>query len=201
MGAGEPANFIDDGASALECPRCGSTMRGCRLAVGKLELDHVLARCERDGAWFPGGALEDIFARVGAVGHKGAGAGRTYGGVGNQYVPMYQPKPRRIPPPVPASQFKDRRLPCPICDGAALALALDRWTCARCAGAFVENAALVSMIGEMIRGPWDMPPPSGVDGPRACPVCTVAMQVELFESVTIDRCVEHGVWFDPAELA
>jgi len=26
------------------------------------------------------------------------------------------------------------------------------------------------------------------------------MQVERFEDVEIDRCPEHGVWFDPTEL-
>jgi Zn-finger nucleic acid-binding protein/ribosomal protein S27AE len=202
MGAGEAATLIDDGASALVCPRCDGTMRGCRLAVGKLELDHALAQCKRDGVWFPGGALEDTFVRVGAAGHKGGGVGHRSGGDGrvSTYVPMYQPKHRPIPPPVPMSQFKDRRLPCPVCGGAALELALDRWTCAGCGGAFVENAALVVMVGEMIRGPWEMPPPHGADGKRACPVCTLAMQVEWFEDVEIDRCAEHGVWFDPTEL-
>jgi len=200
LGAGEDPKFIDDGAGALDCPRCAQAMRACRLEVGTVELDAPLARCERDGVWFPGGALEAIFAKVGAAGHKGAGSARYYGGVGTQYVRMYQPKGKPIPPAVPTSQFKDRRLPCPVCDGTALELALDRWTCARCNGAFVENASLVVMVSEMIRGPWEMPPLHGAEGTRACPVCTLAMAVEQFETVTIDRCPEHGMWFDPAEL-
>jgi Zn-finger nucleic acid-binding protein len=198
--AGEVPKFIDDGASALECPRCAAVMRGCRLEVSALAFEHALGRCERHGVWFPGGALFDIFAKIGAAGHTGAGAGRTYGGVGHQYVPMYQPRPRPLPSRIPASRVAGLRLACPVCDGSALALEADRWTCARCSGAFVENAALVAMVTEMTRGPWEMPPPHGPEGTRACPVCTLAMQVEELEHTTIDRCPEHGVWFDPKEL-
>lgn len=47
---------------------------------------------------------------------------------------------------------------------------------------------------------WDMPAPTGTPGTRACPMCTTPMVVEDLERVPIDRCAEHGVWFDPSEL-
>lgn len=98
------------------------------------------------------------------------------------------------------SAHKDRRLGCPSCEETALDYAGDRWTCATCAGSFVENAALAAMIMEMSHQPWNVPPVSGAPGERACPICNAAMLVEVLEAVTIDRCVAHGVWFDDTEL-
>jgi uncharacterized protein YbaR (Trm112 family) len=98
------------------------------------------------------------------------------------------------------SAHKDRRLGCPSCKETALDYVGDRWTCATCAGSFVENAALAAMIMEMSHQPWDVPPISGGPGERACPICRTPMLVEVLESVTIDRCGAHGVWFDDSEL-
>lgn len=33
-----------------------------------------------------------------------------------------------------------------------------------------------------------------------CPVCDVALVVDSYEDVTIDRCLEHGIWLDQGEL-
>ena len=98
------------------------------------------------------------------------------------------------------SAHKDRRLGCPSCKETALAYQGDRWACATCAGAFVENAALAAMIVEMSQQPWDAPAVSGAPGDRACPICKTPMIVEVLEAVTIDRCGAHGVWFDDTEL-
>ncbi len=99
------------------------------------------------------------------------------------------------------SAHKDKRLGCPSCKETALAYAGDRWPCATCAGLFVENAALEAMISDVSQRPWEVPPGTGAPGERNCPVCEVAMIVEVLEAVTIDRCAAHGVWFDEDELA
>jgi hypothetical protein len=98
------------------------------------------------------------------------------------------------------SAHKDRRLGCPACKETALSYQGHRWGCATCAGSFVENAALAAMIAEMSQQPWAAPAVSGAPGDRACPLCGAAMLVELLEAVTIDRCADHGVWFDDEEL-
>ena len=98
------------------------------------------------------------------------------------------------------SAHRGRRLGCPSCTATGLDDAGDRWTCATCAGAFVENAALAAMIMEMSHQPWDVPPAAGAPGERACPICQIPMFAEALEGVAIDRCVAHGVWFDDTEL-
>ncbi|MCX5743236.1 MAG: zf-TFIIB domain-containing protein [Proteobacteria bacterium] len=98
------------------------------------------------------------------------------------------------------SAHKDRRLGCPSCKETALSYAGDRWPCHTCAGAFVENAALAAMVEELSAAPWEVPVGAGALGERACPVCTRPMMVEVLEAVTIDRCGDHGVWFDEHEL-
>ena len=97
------------------------------------------------------------------------------------------------------SAHKDRELTCPACK-ATLAYQGDRWACATCAGSYVENAALAALVEEMALRPWTLPPVSGKPGERGCPICATAMIVELLEGVTIDRCADHGVWFDDTEL-
>jgi Zn-finger nucleic acid-binding protein len=98
------------------------------------------------------------------------------------------------------SAFRGKQLSCPKCN-AALAFEGDRWDCKTCAGTFVEDAALMAMVSDILKTPWGMPPVSGTAGAAACPVCATAMTVERLASTTIDRCERHGVWFDEDELA
>ncbi len=98
------------------------------------------------------------------------------------------------------SAHKDRRLGCPVCPDTALDYRGDRWACATCAGAFVETVALAAMVEDMAQQPWEAPAVSGAPGERACPLCEVAMTVDVLEAVTVDRCASHGVWFDDTEL-
>jgi Zn-finger nucleic acid-binding protein len=77
----------------------------------------------------------------------------------------------------------------------------ERWPCASCDGAFVENPALEQMMGEMRKAPWELPEAAGEAGARACPACAEAMVVQHLEGVEVDRCAAHGVWFDAGELA
>ena len=98
------------------------------------------------------------------------------------------------------SAHKGEALQCPACR-KPLAYWGDRWRCESCPGLFVETAALVAMVSEMVNGPWDMPALTGTAGERACSICETAMIVDVLEGVTVDRCKDaHGVWFDEHEL-
>ena len=46
--------------------------------------------------------------------------------------------------------------------------------------------------------PWQ---PRPKDNERVCAVCRTAMQTVNLGSVQLDRCAQHGVWFDADELA
>jgi Zn-finger nucleic acid-binding protein/uncharacterized protein YbaR (Trm112 family) len=114
---------------------------------------------------------------------------------------------------------------CPACgEGHALrsrALGDSGFTaleCGRCAGLFIGETVF-SLLEERARkladpspdaaslrakvqaGPRPAPPP----GPfyRPCPVCATRMTRVNFERVSgilLDRCKEHGIWFDAMEL-
>ena len=207
---GEEVRVIDDGGATRPCPRCLRPMRGCVLVVGGRHLDQPLVRCERDGIWFGDGTLMEAYEAIGSG--PSAPAGRGDGGFG----PMYGgPTGRRVlgrarrksadhaarATPAP-SALSGQRLSCPNpgCGGRALRHEASRWRCGSCEGLFVENEALAALIGEMLEAPWQLQPGAGAPGSRRCPACASALTVEQLEGVTVDRCADHGVWFDPAEL-
>jgi Zn-finger nucleic acid-binding protein len=210
-GGAQPRGIVDGGATRA-CPRCLRPMRGCCLVVGGRHLDHALVRCERDGIWFGDGSLTAVYEAIGTGSMAQPGAGRGDGGFGPIYGgPTGQRslvrRPKRPPPrvhsaPVPPSALQGRRLACPdpACGGRALRFEVSRWSCGGCEGVFVENEALEALVGEMAGRPWQLPPPEGSPGRRRCPACAAALGVEQIEGVTVDRCAEHGVWFDPTEL-
>lgn len=82
-----------------------------------------------------------------------------------------------------------------------LDLAVNLWPCEYCDGVFVETAAFEAMVEEMAHQPYHLPEPSGAPGPRECPACERPMLTELIGSTPIDRCPQHGIWFDESELA
>ena len=209
---GGEVTVVDDGGATRPCPRCLRPMRGCVLVVGGRHLDHPLVRCQRDGIWFGDGSLMAVYEEIGSGsmaegGRDDAGFGPMYGGPIGPIGRTLARRPRRLPPrehsaPVPPSALRDRRLPCPNrgCEGRVLRFEVSRWTCDECEGLFVESAALEVLAGEMIGQPWQLPPLSGVPGERRCPACAESLVVCELEGETVDRCAEHGVWFDPAEL-
>jgi hypothetical protein len=201
---------VDDGGATRPCPRCLQPMRGCVLVVGDRHLDTPLVRCERDGIWFGDGSLQEVYEEIGSGGMSGeggddAGLGALYGGPEGRRAFVRFPRKlasREHSPPVPPSELGDRYLACPTrgCGGSALRFEVSRWVCHGCEGLFVENAALEALIGEMGSRPWELPPAAGAPGERRCPACAATLTVEQLEGVTVDRCAEHGVWFDKAEL-
>ena len=210
--------FRDEAKTPTACPRCGLPLTACKATLSGKKLKPTVLRCERDGLWCSGDVLPGVFAVVGrnwAAGTHSRGAGSTIGLDGlpvQQYRPAtaglaisaWRAKPRRRAPSVaPIDPYGEQQLACPACDAAArraLTFTGDRWTCAGCHGAFVERGALEALIEEMSGEPYDLAPPAGEAGPRACSVCTQPMIVERLGSVEIDRCATHGVWFDQHEL-
>ena len=90
---------------------------------------------------------------------------------------------------------------CPVCK-VALARAGFTERCPKCEGAWVHEDALVGMMQErtsaMVFLPWQ---PRDRDQDRQCAVCFQPMQCVSLGTVALDRCPDHGVWFDPEELA
>ena len=74
--------------------------------------------------------------------------------------------------------------------------------CKTCDGAWIHEDVLVGMLQEststLVVLPWHPRDPEGA--PRACAVCATAMQPVKLGTVALDRCAEHGVWFDTHEL-
>ena len=92
-------------------------------------------------------------------------------------------------------------LVCPTCN-EPLAIAGYTERCGRCDGAWIHEDALVGMLQErtsaLVFLPWQ---PRPKDTERGCPVCKKHMATANLGSVALDRCAEHGVWFDHGELA
>lgn len=208
--------FSDEHATTTPCPRCERAMTQTRVTLTPVKVAADVLRCERDGFWFKDGLLAGVFAHIGrrVRGVKGP----YYGMVGPRgldglpisshgsataglAISQWRHRPRRRGETAsPINLYRDQRLPCPRCKGSDLKFFGDRYACDKCGGTFVQNAALESMIMDVSKQPFDMPAPVGAAGPRACPVCKTAMVSEDLEKVPIDRCSDHGVWFDPNEL-
>ncbi|MDB4959911.1 MAG: Transcription factor zinc-finger [Myxococcales bacterium] len=90
---------------------------------------------------------------------------------------------------------------CPI-DQVELDLAGRTFKCNTCDGAWVLEDVLVAMLEQsastLVALPWK---PRPVDQIRPCATCGAAMQTVSLGTVALDRCAEHGVWFDAHELA
>jgi len=92
---------------------------------------------------------------------------------------------------------------CPSClTHPALAQAGRTDRCATCDGAWIHEDVLVGMLQErtsaLVFLPWHERPQ---DRARPCAVCAAQLQPVSLGSVALDRCAEHGIWFDADELA
>jgi len=210
----------------VPCPRCATPMSSCIVALGGASLP-TRHYCAAHGMWIRQKVMTALFARASYLAHAGRGSVHGPGGVslpadtgllGGMAGPMRtigaafgasapadaglmiaRYRAPRVHT-VFVSAFKDRKLTCPAC-GAALEYAGDRWLCASCRGAFVETAALESMIAAMTNESHELPAVDGKPGARACPICSEHMVVEEHSAAVIDHCPAHGVWFDERELA
>lgn len=210
---------VGDGTPTKEphaCPRCDVPLQAAKIDLKPVKVSADVLRCPTDGLWFKSGQLTGMFAVISRrTGHKGgAYYGRSGGPLGLDGLPAGRHGPskgilaisdwssrprRRTPTASPINLYRDQPMPCPAC-ATPLAFFGDRYACPQCAGTFVQNDALVSMVMDVSKALWDIPLPTGQPGTRACPVCTNAMLVEDLEKVPVDRCATHGVWFDQNEL-
>jgi len=195
----EPVRIVDVDELERRCPRCDRKLVQCRLEVGKLRFDDELLRCHDHGLWFANDQLAEVFERISRREGRGVGGGRSYGGVGASWI-RHRREARTPREPMFATAYGDRRIGCPACAERALVYGSGRWECGGCRGVFVEDDALAIMVAAMTAAPWELPVATGVDGPRVCPICGVAMLAEQLEGVPVDRCAGHGVWFDADEL-
>jgi hypothetical protein len=211
--------YRDEEPTTQLCPLCEVPMRSCLAKlvarVKTVKVKDRFLRCERHGLWCGDGVLAGVFALaqrrwiqpsmpegIGMTALDGLPY-RTHGSAtAGLRISQRNNRPRaRAKTLSPINAYRDHRLACPTCAAGELRFYGDRYGCETCAGAFVENAALAAMVADMVNQPWELPAIAGTAGERACPVCRAALIVEVLEGVTIDRCGEHGVWFDQAELA
>jgi ribosomal protein S27AE len=204
------------------CPRCSQTMQMCSLQRGNHMVPGRFHYCTRDGVCVPRDVLVAGYARATRVARSGmspgarSGAGNAYMNLGPGNATAFRAVRDAFAPASPAighyelprplvhtlfvSAFRGLTLHCPTCHDSLLQFAGDRWACTKCAGTLVEDAALVAMISDIVHKAWEMPAAGGKPGERKCPVCAKAMTTETFETVTVDRCLPHGTWFDDQEL-
>jgi Zn-finger nucleic acid-binding protein len=93
---------------------------------------------------------------------------------------------------------------CPKCTGAALAASGQHQSCAQCGGLFVTEASFADMLQTMSSGSDERTLehyPIGTEHcAHACPHCGVAMLSSSIERLPVERCAQHGIWFDRDEL-
>lgn len=209
--------FSDEKPTTTACPRCERAMTSARAKLMPTKFVADVLRCDRDGLWFRDGLLAGVFARIGrraggAI--RSSGYSSTPGPVGLDGIVARGPGPitaglaisdwrnrkrRRAQTATPINLYKDQPLTCPV-DNSELRFYGDRYACDHCAGTFVLDAAFEAMVMDISKSPWDLPPPTGAQGSRGCPVCRTAMLTEDIEQVPLDRCPQHGLWFDAVEL-
>ncbi len=200
-GAAEAVVVREPTPEPVRCPRCDQPMQHVTLQRGAHLLPGRFLACARDGVWAPRETLAAGWARARRVPPSGrpSGARRDVFAPSRPRIGQYERARPLVRTPF-LSAFRGHRLACPTCPDGELALVADRWGCNGCAGVFVEDAALVAMMSDLVRAPWELPEPAGRAGERKCPVCARPMTEEAFESVTVARCAGHGHWFDDPDL-
>ena len=106
--------------------------------------------------------------------------------------------------------YRDQSLTCPRC-GTDVALSatetprITRHTCARCDGAWIDEADLRRMFADLeLSEDEAFGPLVTTTGTMPCLRCRTPMAVEHAHGaheIEIDVCPAHGAWFDRQELA
>jgi Zn-finger nucleic acid-binding protein len=102
-----------------------------------------------------------------------------------------------------AMAHRDESPNCPSCK-SALQPAGRRFTCAQCGGVLIAATDLELMMNEMSPDdgrPIDQRLFEATHARRECPRCPVLMTTWSLHGVALDRCADHGIWFDNVELA
>lgn len=81
--------------------------------------------------------------------------------------------------------------------------------CGQCGGIWLDAGELESLLGDeqlrrQVLSSFSLAP-DAVEKPRKCPICRKKMEkVDVGQgqnSVLLDRCPSHGIWFDRGELS
>lgn len=90
---------------------------------------------------------------------------------------------------------------CPV-DKTPLSRAGHTERCGVCNGAWIHEDALVAILeastAAVVTLPWV---DRDANAERPCAVCGNSMAPVALGSVALDRCAQHGVWFDADEFA
>jgi Zn-finger nucleic acid-binding protein len=97
--------------------------------------------------------------------------------------------------------YRDEYERCPRCS-IELVDAGSARGCNQCQGMWVSEVVLREMANDMPIPPAPVQLRWIVDARDrlACPSCTQPMETVRLNTVPIDRCESHGVWFDRGEL-
>ncbi|HEY5922021.1 MAG TPA: zf-TFIIB domain-containing protein [Kofleriaceae bacterium] len=206
--------FSDVARTASACPHCERPLDSCVVTFAPIHVTADVLRCDRHGLWFKGGVLAAVFAllgrkKTGLIGYPQYSdpisivlEGRHRPATSGLRIGEWRTRPRRREPTLtPINAYRDQPLPCPVCKTTELKFYGDRYACAQCTGTFVQNAAFEAMAMDISHELFQLPPPAGSPGARACPVCTEAMLADQLDGVELDRCAAHGIWFDANELS
>lgn len=106
--------------------------------------------------------------------------------------------------------YRDQNLRCPAC-AATLREFRTRQVCDACQGIFLSIADLTGAIHDLTSITATLEFSEERAGTRPCPTCATQMtrcklRIILEDDIEkprpeLDRCVDHGVWFDDQELA
>lgn len=106
--------------------------------------------------------------------------------------------------------YRDRRLTCPAC-GATLREFRTRQVCDACDGMLLTLPDLAAAVHDLTSIEPTFEFRDEAPGKRACPDCAapmstcklrIVLDTELADpKPALDRCTEHGLWFDGEELA
>lgn len=93
---------------------------------------------------------------------------------------------------------------CPRC-GLPLVASHLEWvsSCGRCGGVFAARIVgpLGANVAEVARAASHAARVRAASAPRVgCPICARPATRESFRGIDVDRCAEHGIWFDRDEI-
>ncbi|MCX5741315.1 MAG: zf-TFIIB domain-containing protein [Proteobacteria bacterium] len=92
-------------------------------------------------------------------------------------------------------------LVCPSCQDQPLAVAGRTMRCEVCDGAWINEETLVALLEERTNSLVTLPWSERLgDKQMPCAACKAPMLTVNLGDVALDRCAQHGVWFDAHEL-
>jgi Zn-finger nucleic acid-binding protein len=103
---------------------------------------------------------------------------------------------------------------CPRCAEILRPAVPYSWLCPRCEGCWVDKGSLYhitrltrSQLAQTPLQPTLVADPKNMrveDRPMLCPECRRSLTRQIYcgdSGVEVDRCADHGMWFDDGELA